>query len=89
MIKWSDIHVGVGAFGTIYLGKSRPSKEYDGLTVWTDRSGDMTDECLVAVRDHLEARIQKGKNTTGYVWKRKDGKTAELRLTMIDASEED
>ena len=61
MIKWSDIHVGVGAFGTIYLGKSRPSKEYDGLTVWTDRSGDMTDECLVAVRDHLEARIQKGK----------------------------
>lgn len=42
-IKWQDIKVGASPFtGQIYIGKVKNNR-------WTDRSGDMTTEVILAV----------------------------------------
>lgn len=49
-IKWEDIHFGNSLFtNSIFIGKSKPMKENPKLSLWTDKSKDVSDECLYAV----------------------------------------
>lgn len=55
MIKWEDIKLGASPItNNIYIGKTKVDK--DGLEMWTDRSGDKTQDVLKAVLDWFYAR---------------------------------
>jgi len=50
-IKWADVHIGTSPLtGNIYIGKT---KKDSNLTVWTDKSKDKTNECVMAVMEHM------------------------------------
>lgn len=51
-IKWEDVKIGCSMLtDTIYIGKVKKSNS--GNVIWTDRSGDKTDECVKAVMEHM------------------------------------
>lgn len=67
------------------LRVGRVGKKRDHLLEWEERE----DEILCAVRDHLVGLAeQRGENSFGYEWTRKDGRVVELRATIKDSSEE-
>ncbi|GEM_PF-4105048 len=52
MIKWEDVKIGLNILDNkIYLGKTR--KDKSGLELWTDRSGDKTNEVVKAVMEYM------------------------------------
>lgn len=56
-IKWDDIKVGSSLLtNRIYIGKAKKDKH--GLEIWMDKSGDMTDKFIIAVKQHLQQRCQ-------------------------------
>lgn len=56
-IKWDDIKVGSSLLtNRIYIGKAKKDKH--GLEIWIDKSGDMTDQFIRAVKQHLQQRCQ-------------------------------
>ena len=55
MIKWSDVKIGVSPITkTIVIGKSKPIKDHPNMVQWTDSSGDMTREVIIAVMTWFE-----------------------------------
>jgi hypothetical protein len=57
--------------------------------MWRNKS-DVTDEAIIAVRDHMLEVCLKGRegNTeSGYEWKRKDGKKVLLLVKVVDSDE--
>lgn len=76
-IKWDDVHVRTGALtGTIYIGKVKKDKK--GNEIFTDKSGDKTDECVKAVMEHMMGEIKEN-GTMAYTI---EGK-CELRITNL------
>lgn len=66
-IKWDDVHIGNEVIsGSIYIGKSKQMTGVDGVSVWTDRSGDKTDECINAVIQLLKTEQKEGKGYYGF-----------------------
>lgn len=56
-IKWQDVKVGSSVLtNNIYIGKVK--KDKSGFEIWTDRSGDMTDQFIGAVKEHLKNRCE-------------------------------
>jgi hypothetical protein len=67
-INWKDIHFGNSPItNEIFIGKSKPMKNNPGLSIWTDKSKDVAEECMYAVCCNLK-QIQKdnGKAYAGY-----------------------
>ncbi len=57
MIKWENIKLGASPItNNIYIGKTKVDK--DGLEIWTDRSGDMTQDVLKVVLDWFNDRYK-------------------------------
>lgn len=49
-IKWTDVKLGVSPLShNIYLGKTKPMSGSNGLEEWTDKSGDKTNDVLIAI----------------------------------------
>jgi len=83
MIKWSDVKVGVSPLSnTIYMGKTKPMKGHPNISEWVDRSGDKTEEVMIAV---IEWFI--GGKEIGYQLKTKD-KTYTLSLEVTENNKE-
>lgn len=79
----ANYHVGCGVFG-IYAGRLNKDK-----SMWIDGARtEVTDEAICAVRDYLLMQIENGKNSFGYEWTMKDGKTVQLAV-KIKESESD
>ena len=74
----AEYHVGCGAFG-IYAGTI--NKKGD---MWIN-STECTDEAVIAVCDYLRGKIEDGKNSFGYRWTLKDGRTVSLRVVVQNA----
>ena len=76
----TEYHVGCGIAG-IYAGILRNKDE------WKEKT-ECTDEAIVAVRDYMVDQCLDGingcKTYGGYQWKRKDGKTVQLIVKIID-----
>ena len=69
-IKWDDIHFGISPFSnSIFIGKSKPMKGNEKVSIWTDKSKDVSNECMYAVCCKLK-QIQEdkkdGKPYAGY-----------------------
>ena len=82
----AEYHVGCGVFG-IYAGTLNKTK-----SMWVNKS-EVTDECLVAVRDYMVMELLGGGgcskgHTGGYEWDLKDGRTVELRVTIKEKENE-
>mgnify|MGYP001302404918 CR=1 FL=1 len=77
----ADYHVGCGLAG-IYAGTLRTPNE------WCNKS-EVTDEAINAVRDYMVEEClggldcSKAKNG-GYAWTLKDGRTVELRVSILE-----
>ena len=81
-IKWEDVKIGTSVItNQIYLGKVKHNKENPRIGIWTDKSGDKTNEVLVAVFDHMIERM-KQEGHTGY---QLDG--YELSIRKMEESE--
>lgn len=78
-IKWNDVKLGCSILSNIiYIGKVKRDK--DGMQLWTDKSGDKTDECVKAVMEHMMTTCkEQNKNTTAYEIKG----VCELRITDL------
>lgn len=81
-----EYHVGCGAFG-IYAGTLNSRNK----NMWQNKT-DCTDEALEAVRDYMVLECLGGydctKGTTGgFEWTLKDGRVAELRITMLGGAD--
>ena len=72
----ADYHVKVRKDGTIVAGPSDLKKH----------ASDVTDETIVAVRDHLLIAAEKNKELIGYRWDYNNGKTLILKLEEIDTA---
>lgn len=68
---------------TIFIGRVNAKEN-----LWLDKR-DCTDEAIAAVRDHLFAEIEEGKDTAGYRWTMKDGRTVDLLVKVRDGEVED
>lgn len=65
-IKWEDVKISTSVFtNNIYLGKVKLDKENPQTGKWTDRSGDKTDEVIIAVFNHMIERMEQ-KGYTSY-----------------------
>ena len=78
----AEYHVGCGLFA-IYAGTLNKDK-----TLWKNKT-ECTDEAINAVRDYMVTKLLGGfdcrnGNTGAYVWMLKDGRKAELRVTIKD-----
>lgn len=76
----AEYHVGCGAFA-IYAGTLNKSK-----TLWQNKT-ECTDEAINAVRDYMIEELLGGisckkADSNAYVWKLKNGKTVELRISI-------
>ena len=82
----TDYHVGSGVFG-IYAGILNSNG-----TTWREKT-ECTDEAIEAVRDWMVLHelggyeCEKAK-TGGYTWKTKDGRTVELRISILGGNNE-
>ena len=80
-----DYHVSAGVFGRVYAGTLMPKK--DGKPqMWRSKS-DVTEEAIMAVRDHMVGDClneKEGKTQGGYEWTRKDGKKVLLLIKIVD-----
>lgn len=76
-------HVGCSEItGTIYAGTLKKN----GME-WLNKTN-VTDEAIVAVRDHLTNKASSEKsNFYGYEWTRKDGKKVVLFVKVISTEE--
>lgn len=77
----AEYHVGCGAFG-IYAGTLNSRNK----NMWQDKT-ECTDEALEAVRDYMALECLGGYDCTkgqagGFKWTLKDGRIAELRITV-------
>lgn len=80
-----EYHVGCGGVsGEIYAGTLRKIKSG---TIWNTRSV-VTDEAIVAVRDHMASKLPGGQGICKFTWKCADGKYITLALE-IDPPEKD
>lgn len=62
-IKWDDVKIGCSLLtNTIYLGKVK--KDKDGFELWTDKSGDKTQDCVKAVMEHMLGLCEERKSDT-------------------------
>lgn len=65
-INWSEVRVGTSALtNQIYIGKVNRDKNNPKLQRWTDKSGDKTDEVVIAMFEHMIKRMEEGHK--GYV----------------------
>lgn len=79
----AEYHVGCGAFA-IYAGTLNSRNK----NLWQNKT-ECTDEALCAVRDYMVQELLGGTEcrktvSSGYVWKLKDGRVVELRVTIKD-----
>ena len=69
-INWKDVHFGNSPLtNEIYIGKSKPMKNRPALSEWTDKSGDVSNECMYAVWCKLrlmQEEKEDGKPYAGY-----------------------
>lgn len=69
-IKWEDIHLWVSPItNSIYMGKSKPMKDNPKVSIWIDKSGDISNECMYAVCCKLKQEQEErddGKAYAGY-----------------------
>lgn len=72
-----------GLSNTIFIGRVNAKEN-----LWLDKR-DCTDEAIAAVRDHLFAEIEEGKDTAGYRWTMKDGRIIDLVVKVRDVEVED
>ena len=82
----AEYHVGCGAFG-IYAGTLNSRNK----SMWQNKS-DVTDEAINAVMDYMVQELLGGLDcskatTSGYEWTLKDGRVAELRVTIKEKEE--
>lgn len=86
-IKWQDVKVGSSVLtNNIYIGKVK--KEKSGFEIWTDRSGDMTNQFIGAVKEHLKLRCEREEEyKDGITLTFKDG--SELKYIPSKVSEEE
>lgn len=82
-IRRAEYHVGCGAFA-IYAGTLNSRNK----NLWQNKT-ECTDEALCAVRDYMVQELLGGTEcrktvSSGYVWKLKDGRVVELRVTIKD-----
>lgn len=81
-IKWKDVKIGTSVLtNEICLGKVKLDKENPKLGIWTDKSGDKTNEVLVAVFEHMVKRMKQ----EGYTGYQLDG--YELSIRKMEESE--
>ena len=81
-IKWEDVKIGTSVLtNQICLGKIKFDKENSKIGIWTDKSGDKTNEVLVAVFDHMVERMKQ----EGYTGYQLDG--YELSIRKMEESE--
>lgn len=67
-IKWEDIHIGNSLLSnSIFLGKSKPMKDNPNLSIWTDKSKDISNECMYAVCCKLKQELSERKDDRPYV----------------------
>lgn len=79
----SEYHVSCGMFG-IYAGTVKKNG-----AEWKDKTC-VTDEAIEAVRDWLLSEAQSdNRNSGGYAWTTKDGKTVTLRVSIEDKEQTD
>ena len=79
----AEYHVGCGVFA-IYAGTLNSRNK----NLWQNKT-ECTDEALCAVRDYMVQELLGGTEcrkatSSGYVWKLKDGRVVELRVTIKD-----
>ena len=56
-IKWQDVEIGISALtNRIFIGKVKPINEK--INEFTDKSGDMTNQCIQAVAQHLRQQCK-------------------------------
>lgn len=80
----AEYHVGCGAFA-IYAGTLNSKNK----NLWQNKT-ECTDEAINAVRDYMVSDLLGGfecskAQSSGYVWKLKDGREVELRITIKEA----
>lgn len=85
IIAMAEYHVGCGVFA-IYAGTLNSRNK----NLWQNKT-ECTDEALCAVRDYMVQELLGGiecekATSSGYVWKLKDGRDVELRVTIKDDS---
>ena len=81
-VKWDDVKIGTSVLtNQIYLGKVNLDKKNPQLGKWTDRSGDKTDEVIIAVFEHMVQRMKQ----EGYTSYQLDG--YELSIRKMEESE--
>ena len=68
---------------TIFIGRVNAKEN-----LWLDKR-DCTEEAIAAVRDHLFAEIEDGKDMAGYRWSMKDGRTIDLLVKVRDGEVEE
>ena len=67
-IKWKDIHFGNALLtNSIFIGKSKPMKDMSELSVWTDKSEDISNECMYAMVCKLKHEQSEMKDNKGYI----------------------
>lgn len=85
--RMAEYHVGCGAFA-IYAGTLNSKNK----NLWQNKT-ECTDEAIDAVRDYMIQNLlgglscEKGK-TDGYCWMLKDGRTVELRISILEEEKE-
>ena len=78
----AEYHVGCGAFG-IYAGTLNSKNK----SLWQNKT-ECTDEAINAVRDYMVQECLGGFDcskgvSSGYAWTLKDGRTVELRISIL------
>lgn len=79
----AEYHVGCGAFA-IYAGTLNSRNK----SLWQNKT-ECTDEAIAAVRDYMVQECLGGfsckkAHSGGWAWKLKDGRSVELRVTILD-----
>lgn len=78
-IKWNDIKLGVSPLSNnIYIGKVK--RDTKGLLIFSDKSGDMTKQCVKAVMEHMLQQCDEENNQITFTI---EGK-CELILRKLD-----
>lgn len=66
-IKWEDIHLGNELFTKqIFMGKSKPMKDNPNVSIWSDKSKDVSEACMYAVCCKLKQEQEERKDGKPY-----------------------